>query len=109
VNDFRLGKDVRPSRYELRFELDLEAWTARGEETITLRLAQPARSLTLHSVDLEIATGDGIDRVRYDEEAQTATLDLGTELPAGEHRRHDPLDRQHRREAPRPLPLDPPR
>jgi len=85
VNDFRLGKDVRPSRYKLRFELDLDAWTARGEETITLLLAQPARSLTLHSVDLEIATGDGIDRVRYDEESQTATLDLATELAAGEH------------------------
>ena len=86
MNDFRLAKDIRPARYELRFELDLEAWTARGEETITLRLVHPTRSLTLHSVDLDIATGGGIERVRYEGESQTATLELSAELPAGEHR-----------------------
>ena len=86
MNDFRLAKDIRPSSYELRFELDLETWTARGEETITLRLPHPARSLTLHAVDLEIATGDGIERVSYDSESQTATLELAAQLPAGEHR-----------------------
>ena len=86
MNDFRLSKDVRPARYELHFDLDLETWTARGEATIDLRLARPTRSLTLHSVGLDIATGDGIERVGYDEESETATLELSAELRAGEQR-----------------------
>lgn len=86
MNDFRLSKDVRPDRYALRFDLDLDTWSFRGTGTIALRLARPARSITLHSVELDIATGDGIAAVIYDEESETATLTLDAELPAGEHR-----------------------
>ncbi|GAC1695747.1 MAG: M1 family metallopeptidase [Candidatus Limnocylindrales bacterium] len=85
MNDFRLSKDVRPDRYALRFDLDLDTWSFRGTGTIALRLARPARSITLHSVELAIATGDGIAAVAYDDEAETATLTLDAELPAGEH------------------------
>ena len=85
MNDFRLSKDVRPARYALRFDLDLDTWTFRGSGTIALQLARPARTLTLHSVELDIATGDGIAAVTYDVEAETATLTLDGELPAGDH------------------------
>ncbi|HUQ16793.1 MAG TPA: M1 family metallopeptidase [Candidatus Saccharimonadales bacterium] len=85
MNDFRLSKDVRPARYSLRFDLDLDTWSFRGNGTIGLRLARPVRSITLHSVDLDIATGDGVAAVTYDEEAETATLTLETELAAGDH------------------------
>ena len=85
MNDFRLSKDVRPARYALRFDLDLDTWTFRGSGTIALHLARPTRALTLHSVELDIATGDGIAAVTYDEEAETATLTLDGELPAGDH------------------------
>ena len=85
MNDFRLSKDVRPSRYALRFDLDLDTWSFRGSGTIALQLARPARTITLHSVDLDIATGDGIAAVAYDDEAETATLTLEAELPAGDH------------------------
>ncbi|MEA2661849.1 MAG: puromycin-sensitive aminopeptidase, partial [Chloroflexota bacterium] len=84
MNDFRLAKDVRPTRYALRFDLDLERWTFSGRSTIGLKLARPAREVTLHSVDLDIQTGGEIAAVRYDEESQTATLRLATPLPAGE-------------------------
>lgn len=85
MNDFRLSKDVRPSRYELRFDLDLKTWTFRGSGSITFHLERPARTVTLHSVDLDIATGAGIAAVSYDAESETATLTLDAELPAGEH------------------------
>ena len=84
MNDFRLATDVRPSRYALRFDLDLETWTFSGACTISLRLARPQRELVLHSLDLDIATGDGIAAVAYDAESQTATLTLDRELPAGD-------------------------
>ncbi|HEX9495773.1 MAG TPA: M1 family metallopeptidase [Candidatus Limnocylindria bacterium] len=83
MNDFRLAKDVRPLRYAMRFDLDLERWTFAGDATIALTLATAAREITLHSVDLDIKTGGDVTGVTYDEEAQTATLTLARELPAG--------------------------
>ena len=54
--NFRLSKSIRPSRYELRFELDLERWTSTGRARIALTLDPPAREITLHAVDLDIKT-----------------------------------------------------
>lgn len=83
MNDFRLSKDVRPTRYALQFDLDLEGWTFAGTGTIGMTLERPAREITLHSVDLDIKTGGDIASVSYDEASQTATVTLASELPAG--------------------------
>jgi puromycin-sensitive aminopeptidase len=83
VNDFRLAKDVRPTRYALQFDLDLDGWTFTAKGTIGLTLARPAREITLHSVDLDIKTGGDISGVTYDGDSQTATVKLAKELPAG--------------------------
>ena len=88
MNDFRLAKDVRPTRYALQFDLDLERWTFAATGTIALTLAKPAREITLHSVGCDIETGGDISGVRYDEESQTATVTLARELPAGQHDLH---------------------
>ncbi|HEX4744733.1 MAG TPA: M1 family metallopeptidase, partial [Candidatus Limnocylindria bacterium] len=89
MNDFRLRKDVRPSRYELRFELDLDRWTSKGTGAITLRTDRPARELVLHSVDLDITSasldGTAMTGVSYDAESQTATLAFPGEQAPGEH------------------------
>ena len=87
--NFRLSKSVRPIRYELHFELDLDNWRSRGRERITLTFAAPARDLTLHAVDLVIehAAIDHGPKMRdtsYDPESQTATLRFDNEIPAGE-------------------------
>jgi puromycin-sensitive aminopeptidase len=85
VNDFRLAKDIRPTRYALHFDLDLDRWTSTAGGTITLKLVKAAREITLHSLDLDIKTGGDIAGVTYDPESQTATLTLAHELPAGTH------------------------
>ena len=85
MNDFRLAKDVRPTRYALHFDLDLERWTSTAEGTITLKLVRAAREITLHSIDLDIKIGGDVANVTYDPESQTATLTLARELPAGTH------------------------
>jgi puromycin-sensitive aminopeptidase len=85
VNDFRLAKDVRPTRYTLRFDLDLAHWTASARGTVGLSLARPMREITLHSVDLEIKVAGDVTGVTYDLESQTATLTLAKELSAGQH------------------------
>ena len=89
MNDFRLRKDVRPSRYELRFDLDLDRWTSKGTGAITLRTDRPAREIVLHSVDLDITAasldGAAMTGVSYDEDSQTATITLPAEQAPGEH------------------------
>ena len=84
MNDFRLATDVRPTRYALRFDLDLERWTFTATGTIGLRLARPAREIVLHSVDLDVRAAGDVAAVSYDEESQTATLRLSRELAEGE-------------------------
>ena len=87
--NFRLAKSVRPSRYELRFELDLDGWTSRGHERVALTFDGPSRELVLHSLDLiieraAIAGGPKMTDVTYDGEAETATLRFDGEVAAGE-------------------------
>lgn len=89
MNDFRLRKDVRPSHYEMRFDLDLDTWTSRGTGRIDLRTAAAEHELVLHSVDVEItaaniAGGPAMRTVTYDQESQTATLAFEGEIAAGE-------------------------
>jgi len=88
VNDFRLATDVRPTRYALQFDLDLERWAFVASGTIDLELARPTRTVTLHSLELDIKPVGLISAVRYDDESQTATLTLATELAAGAHELH---------------------
>ena len=88
--DFRLSKDTLPSRYELRFDLDLDTWTSKGWERITLRTAKALREIVLHSVELDItkASIDGTDFLesqRPEDEAQVVVLRFAKDIPAGEH------------------------
>jgi puromycin-sensitive aminopeptidase len=88
--DFRLAKDVRPTHYGLRFDLDLDHWTSKGRERIDLHLDRPTRTITLHSVELEITSariegGPSFEGVDYDEESETATPRFADEVLAGDH------------------------
>src|SRR6185295_8768320 len=87
--NFRLSKNVMPSAYELRFELEFDRWTSTGQERITLRTSKPTREIVLHALELDIrkATldGDVAQTTAYDTEAETATLRFAREIPAGEH------------------------
>ncbi len=88
--DFRLSKDVLPSRYELHLDLDLDRWTSSGRARIALRVAKPARELVLHAVELEIAsaTVDGaiaLEGHRTESAAQVVVLRFAEEIAAGEH------------------------
>src|SRR3989344_3995235 len=54
----RLSTDVVPTRYEIHLKPDLEAFVFEGEETIELMLKKSTKTLTLHSVDLEIESAE---------------------------------------------------
>ena len=88
--NFRLSKDVLPSRYEIRFELEFDTWTSTGLERIALRTTRSSREITLHALELDIvaATIDGKNKLEkkvMNTESETATLRFASEVPAGEH------------------------
>jgi puromycin-sensitive aminopeptidase len=89
--DFRLSKNVRPVRYDLHIDVDLEAWRFAGKEAIEVTIEAPTRDVWLHTVELEILraralTPDGrasnADLV-FNDEAETVTLKFDDPLPPG--------------------------
>ena len=94
--NFRLPESVRPSRYDVELRLDPSAGTFAGSSRIALDLAQPTRSITLHSIGHRFAETSvrvgrrtvavkGIERNRRSE---TVTLFLAEEVPAGRANLH---------------------
>ena len=89
--DFRLPTTVRPLRYELRIDVDLEAWKFRGNEEIEVTLRQPTSAVILHAVELDIPAvraflTDGTQlpgSATFNPVAETATLQFPSPLPAG--------------------------
>lgn len=89
----RLPTTVVPSHYEIHLTPDLATGSLTGRETITVRLAEPTASITLHAVDLDLRETSVIvgtkrhpAQVSLDPAAETATLTVDAPLPAGEAR-----------------------
>jgi puromycin-sensitive aminopeptidase len=54
--NFRLSRDVWPSRYEVALALDLETWRQRGSVAIELEVRTALSVLTLHALDLDVTS-----------------------------------------------------
>ncbi|MSQ23927.1 MAG: M1 family peptidase [Chloroflexi bacterium] len=90
ARDFRLTKSVKPRRYAISLQLDLDSWKSTGREQIDLDVDQPTREIVLHSDELDISaarldSGLAMSGVTYEPESQTATLRFGQEISAGSH------------------------
>ncbi len=89
---FRLPRQVRPVRYELRLEPDLKAATFAGRETITVTVSRPTNTILLNAAELEIvsatiANGRGVSQratVALDERAERCRLRFPSAIPAGQ-------------------------
>jgi len=89
--DFRLSKTVRPVRYDLTIEVDLDAWQFRGREEIECRVDEATASIILHACELEIngalaVLADGTEvpaRIALNAMAETATLTFSNALSVG--------------------------
>ncbi len=94
--DFRLPRTVRPQRYALAIDVDLDDWQFRGRETIDLSLSEATAEITLHAAELEIAAvravlpdGTALDgSVALNPVAETATLRFSKPLAVGSARIH---------------------
>ena len=87
-----LPSNVKPLRYTLRIEPDLHSFTFAGEETIEVEVLESTSSLTLHSVEIEIAscqltlqdnTTLHPEDTTFDERRQTVSFGFESPLPKG--------------------------
>src|SRR5439155_16527267 len=86
----RLPATVTPDHYDLSFVVDLAHERFDGTETIRVNVGEPASSVVLHAVDLdlrEVTIGAGAAAqkasVALDEKNQTATLAVARPLAKG--------------------------
>jgi aminopeptidase N len=78
VDPYRLPRTVVPSRYDIRLEPDLTTLTFRGEETVTVEVAEPVGEIVLNAVELAVDEATIVD-ARGHEQRATVTLDETTE------------------------------
>ncbi len=109
---FRLPRNVKPSRYRLTLQPDLETFTFKGEQTVDIEIVEPTSSVALNAAELEIGraalrrppfdsppeggigggnspaqggNGGGLAAlsISLDADAETVTLDFGETLAPG--------------------------
>jgi puromycin-sensitive aminopeptidase len=88
--DFRLSKNVTPTRYDLRIEVDLENWRFQASELIDVTVHRPTAEVALHAVDLDIRSAQAVAArvtqpatLQFNTEAETVTLRFPMPLPPG--------------------------
>jgi puromycin-sensitive aminopeptidase len=93
---YRLPRSVVPSRYDLVLEPDLGTATFSGAMDVAVRVTEPVTEVVLNALDLEIEPGwlssNGrrvdVQKVRLDEEAERAHLELQSPAEPGEWMLH---------------------
>ncbi len=83
----RSDKNIKPSHYDLEFDLDLEEFSFKGKETIDLRIDEKTDKIVLNSADLditEVEVFEGENEIEKDDyeidpEDETLTIDLSSE------------------------------
>ena len=91
VDRYRLPRHVIPTRYDLRLEPDLAAFTFSGNETVTVTVKEPTAELLLNAVELaiteaQIAQDSGpalAGRIEPDERAERCRLTFPQAIPPG--------------------------
>jgi len=86
----RLPASVIPEHYDIHFTPDFTTDTFGGRVTISARLSEAGRSITLNAAEIEfhettVSAGKAthVATVRLDSERETATLTVQEPLPAG--------------------------
>ena len=89
---FRLPSEVRPLKYNLTLDPNLDDFTFRGEESVELKIAEPTDRITLNAAELQISEvrlelEDGsavpVKDVAVDESSETATFSFDRKIPPG--------------------------
>ncbi|PYL73045.1 MAG: aminopeptidase [Verrucomicrobia bacterium] len=87
----KLPKEVVPTEYSTRIVPDIDKLVFTGTETVKLSVRSPVHQLVLNALELAItrASVDGKalpqSAIKIDEKAELLTLELPSELSAGDH------------------------
>ena len=92
---FRLPTNIRPRRYELSLEPDLDSFTFSGEETVLIDVAESSSTIVLNAAELAVSEAS-VDigsevlpgTIAHDDETERLTLEFPKPLPLGEARLH---------------------
>ena len=86
-----LPANVKPNKYRLTLQPDLNTFTFKGEQTVDIEIVEPTARIVLNAAELEI-TGVTLRRngsetsthsVSLDADTETVTLDFGRTLSPG--------------------------
>ena len=95
ANAQRLPNTIVPSHYKLFLDPSIAGQKFSGEETISVRLAQPASEITLNSLDLDITLAEVSygnqkqqAKVTYNKPQETVKFSFGNPVPAGNAELH---------------------
>lgn len=91
TNPFRLPRNIAPTHYDIRLELDLETFTFSGSAGIDIEVVESTNEIVLNAAEVEIKSarlsGDvSITEIAYDDTMQRATLTVEPSLEPGAHR-----------------------
>ena len=86
-----LPSNVKPSKYRLTLQPDLETFTFKGEQTIDIEIVVPTARISLNAAELEIGgatlrrngASTPVRSLSLDADTETATLDFGETLSPG--------------------------
>jgi len=89
--NYRLPRNVTPSRYDLRLAPDLQKYTFDGEETVAITVNEPTDEVVLNALELEIDTASAErggkrfeGEVELDAKMERARIKFASKLDAGE-------------------------
>lgn len=89
---YRLRGTVQPEKYTIELRPNLIAFTFEGEESITIRVLQPVKTIVLDAVDLKVASAAvtlpggrtlTAAKIGHDEATQRLRLTYRTSIPKG--------------------------
>mmetsp|Transcript_24375 Transcript_24375/g.96029 ORF Transcript_24375/g.96029 Transcript_24375/m.96029 type:complete len:788 (-) Transcript_24375:2055-4418(-) len=91
ADSLRLSGISRPERYELRLDVYLESFRYDGQVRISIKQAEPSRTVRLHAVGLEIGEGSAswgdvskkMKAYEVLEKSQMVELQFEDEIPSG--------------------------
>ena len=86
-----LPANVKPNKYRLTLQPDLNTFTFKGEQTVDIEIVEPTARIVLNAAELEITgvalrrngSGTSTHAVSLDADTETVTLDFGRTLSPG--------------------------
>ncbi len=89
-----LPSNVKPSKYRLTLQPDLETFTFRGDQSVDIEIVEPTARIILNAAELEIGnailhrngSSSTANSISLDADTETATLDFGRTLSPGKAR-----------------------